>query len=64
MHSHRKRRDDKAGRCPQVFVAVDVAGVGHAHHTVVDFCIPVVAEVLHPLKVAGTFDLYGEIRVR
>ena len=57
VHPYSEGSDDQSRRGSEVLIAIDVVGVGHAHHTVVYVSVPVVATVLHPLKVMRSTHL-------
>ena len=57
--THGERSDDQTRGGSQVLVAIDVVRVGGSDETVVQIRVPVVAEVLHPLKILGPTHLHN-----
>ena len=55
--TYRQWCDDETWRGPQVLIAVDVKGVGHTNSTVVNVIIPVITQLLLPLKVVDIINL-------
>ena len=59
--TYSERCDDKPGGGAQVLIAVHIGGIGHPHYAVIYAHIPVVTDILHPLKVLGTRNLKEEL---